>query len=105
MAEDSYEEIDPIIERWVSRHNFTLFTRNEGFDRQFRCVYLSSDSECCQIWVDPPSPHGVGVHAADVETRDDEGMRQDSCPALPQLASVLDEAVIYVYRWFERHSS
>jgi hypothetical protein len=104
MAEDSYEEIEPIIERWVLRHQFTLFTRAEGIDGQFRVVYVSSDSECCQIWVDPPSPHGLGVHAAGVETRDDEEMRRDWYPALPQLGSVLDEAVAYVHRWFERHN-
>ena len=105
MAEDSYEEIDPIIERWVSRHHFTLFTRTEGVDAQYRSVYLSSDSECCQIWIDPPSPDGVGIHAADVETRDDEEMRQDWVAALPLLESALDEAVVYVHRWFERHNS
>jgi len=100
----TYAQIEPIIDAWVAKHKFSLFTRIDGVTgSDFRAVYLSSKlGECCQIWIDKPESGKVSLHAADIETRQDEEMRQDWCVSISELEVALDSAVIYVRKWFER---
>lgn len=91
-----------MIAQWVERHGFALFTNNQGHVGTFRNVYLGSTGECCQIWIDPPENGAVGVHAADVESRNDEPMRADWTVPVPALASTLELAVGHVRTWFAR---
>ena len=100
----TYAQIDPIIDAWVEKHKFSLFTHTEGMaGSDFRAIYLSSKhGECCQIWIDKPESGRVSLHAADIETRQDEEMRQDWCVPISELSVALDGAVTSVKKWFDR---
>ena len=99
----SYAEIDPIIRAWSQKHGFTLFERVEGDPTPVRSVYLSSPQGACfQIWIDQPRSSQVALHAADVETRDDEELRQDWSVPVSSLAVALDHAVLHVREWMGR---
>ncbi|AZP11084.1 hypothetical protein [Undibacterium parvum] len=100
----TYAQIDPIIDAWVAKHNFSLFTHTEGVvDSDFRAVYLSSKhGECCQIWIDKPESGMLSLHAVDIETRQNEEMRRDWSVPISELGGALDEAVTYVRKWFDR---
>ena len=100
----TYAQIDPTIDAWVAKHKFSLFTHTEGMaGSDFRSVYLSSKhGECCQIWIDKPESGRVSLHAADVETRQDEEMRKDWCVPISELEATLDSAIAFVQKWFER---
>lgn len=100
----TYAQIDPIIDAWVAKYNFSLFTRTEGVvDSDFRAVYLSSkQGECCQIWIDKPESGMVSLHAVDIETRQNEEMRRDWSVPISELVGALDGAVTYVRKWFDR---
>jgi len=104
MNRRGYEPLDATIREWAERHHFTLFDSIENMpDQVFRTVYLSSESgECFQIWVDPPQSDHVALHAADVETRDDEEFRQDWRVPVQALAAALDRAVEHVHGWMSR---
>lgn len=100
----TYAQIDPTIDAWVAKHKFSLFTHADGIaGSDFRAVYLSSKhGECCQIWIDKPKSGRVFLHAADVETRQDEEMRQDWCVPISDLEAALDSAIAFVQKWLER---
>ena len=68
-------------------------------------MYLSQANECCQIWIDPPEGGIVGVHAADVESLNDEPMRADWAAPASTLASTLELADTHVRSWFARQLS
>lgn len=57
----------------------------------------------CQIWIDPPESGKVGLHAADVETRNDEEMRQDWYVPVHDLEQALEEALAFVQQWIKRN--
>jgi hypothetical protein len=98
-----YSIIDPIIDAWVVKNGFSLFDRIQGGAPSFRSIYLSSQKgECFQIWVDAPASGRVSIHAADVETRNDEELRQDWTVSLVELPSALEAAVRHVRNWMER---
>jgi hypothetical protein len=98
-----YSTLDPIILSWVEKHGFTLFDRMEGGASSLRCVYLSSQKgECFQIWIDEPASGRVSLHAADVETLNDEELRQDWSVPVQELPSALDAAVAHVRHWMDR---
>ena len=103
--DDAYQEIDAVISQWVQKHDFSLFTSIHGQDRITRTVYLSHADECCQIWIDPPEGGMVGVHAADVESLNDEPLRANLAAPISTLASTLDLAVSHVRSWFARQLS
>ncbi len=100
----SYSSLDPVIVAWARRHGLVLPTHDDrGAELDFRNTYASSnEAECCQIWIDPSEDGMVGVHAASVESRDDEEMRQDWCVAERDLESVLDTALSFVRTWMTR---
>lgn len=101
-----YAQIDSIISDWVEKHGLTLFTHTSGSDDCFRCVYVSSQhGECCQIWIDPPDESSVFLHAAEIESFDDEKMRKDWVTSIPELGLALDNTLIYVHQWFNRDLS
>ena len=100
--DNPYQEVDSVISKWVQKHDLSLFTSAQGRDGLFRTVYLSRADECCQIWIDPPEGGIVGVHAADVESLNDEPMRADWTAPTSTLASTLDLAVSHVRLWFAR---
>lgn len=102
----SYALIDPVISAWVGKHALKLFTRYEGNNEiEFRNVYVSSPrGECCQIWIDEPSDGCVAVHAAEVESVDDEEMRKDWRTPVSDVADTLEEALAFVQSWMERSS-
>src|SRR5574343_1189001 len=97
-----YSSIDSVINDWVERHRFDLYTRYAG-GPECRNVYVSGHGECCQIWIDPPESGRVALHAADVETRNDEEMRQDWHVALQDLEQTLEEALAFVRQWMNRN--
>jgi hypothetical protein len=97
-----YQEIDGVIAEWVERHGLSLYTHIEGHAGSFRNVYLGSLQECAQIWIDPPKGGFVGVHAADVESRNDEPMRADWHQPVAELPLLLDHAIRHVHAWFAR---
>ncbi|GAB2524724.1 hypothetical protein [Lysobacter humi (ex Lee et al. 2017)] len=99
-----YQEIDSVIAQWVERHSLALYTHVEGHAGTFRNVYLGSAQECAQIWIDPPKDGFVAVHAADVESRNDEPMRMDWHEPVVGLPSVLEQAVMHVHAWFAREN-
>lgn len=107
MPEMSYVEIDPIIAAWVERHNFTLVDHYEGnTEQEFRAVYLSSPlGECCQIWIDVPNSGVVDLHVGDIETKQDEELRQDWSVSVSELENALENAVEFVQKWFRRSNS
>ncbi len=103
----SYAEIDSTIAAWAEKHKLTLYTHYQGYegksDYDFRNVYLSSKhGECCQIWIDKPESGWVSLHAAGVETREDEEMRQDWRVPTSELEDALEVAITFVQSWFER---
>jgi hypothetical protein len=99
----SYSSIDSVVQGWVKKHGFTLFDRIEGMEGSFRSVYMSSgEGECFQIWIDPPEAGRVTIHAADVETRHDEKLRQDWSAPLETLGVALENAVAHVRGWMNR---
>ncbi len=98
----SYQQIDELIAQWVESHGFTLFTNIQGHVGNCRNVYLGHGEECCQIWIDPPKDGVVGVHAADVESRNDESMRMDWASPVSALTATLELAVDHVRTWFAR---
>ena len=99
----SYAEIDHIIRGWSEKHGFTLFERVEGDSLPVRSVYLSSpQGECFQIWIDQPKSSQVSLHAADVETRNDQKLRQDWSVPVNSLAAALERAVLHVRAWMDR---
>ena len=106
-----YEEIDSIIDVWVKKYNFTLFTNYEGFpDVEFRAVYLSSaEGECCQISIDKPNLGKVAIVARDIETKMDEELNKSWLVEVSDLERALENAVSFVQTWFSRslthHSS
>ena len=103
----NYSQNDSIISEWVNRHKFTLFTSIEGIENSdYRAVYLSSEQgECCQIWIDKPDSGIVCVHAADVETHQDEELSKEWCVSEEKLCETLDNAVSFVNQWFARKSA
>lgn len=100
----SYTSLDTVLGAWARRHGLVLPTRDDrGSELHFRNAYTSNhDGECCQIWIDPPEGGMVGVHAASVESRGDEEMRQDWCVPERELESVLDTALLFVRAWMTR---
>ena len=100
----SYESIDPVILAWTERHALALFTSIEGMeDVTFRCVYVSGDKgESCQIWVEPPESNHVALHAAGVETRLDEKLKQDWRVPVTDLEHALEHALSTVEQWMAR---
>ncbi|MDR2013205.1 MAG: hypothetical protein LBQ20_09260 [Rhodanobacter sp.] len=100
--DNPYHEIDNVISQWVEKHKFTLFTGYQGRPEIFRSVYLGHVDECCQIWIDPPQDGIVGVHTADVESRNDEPMRMDWASPISMLSATLELAVDCVRTWFIR---
>lgn len=100
----TYAQIDPTIVTWVEKHKFSLFTHLSGTEGpECRAVYISSkDGECCQIWIDKPESGRVSLHAADIETRQDEEMRQDWRVPISDLEAALEDAITFVQKWFER---
>ena len=98
-----YAVVDPTIKAWTQKHGFTLFDRAEGHPTAVRCVYLSSpDGECFQIWIDEPEGGHIGLHAAEVETRSNEQLRQDWSVSVESLRAALEEAVVHVRKWMAR---
>ena len=99
-----YSAIDSVIQAWVEKHRFTLFDRIDGHTESFRSVYLSSsEGECFQIWIDEPKAGNVTVHAADVETHNNEQqLRYDWSVPVDELRSALEEAVVQVRNWMAR---
>ena len=97
-----YSSIDPVINAWVERHGFSLYTLYAG-GPESRNVYVSGNGECCQIWIDPPESGRVALHAADVETRSDEEMRQDWHVPVQDLEQTLEEALAFVQQWMRRN--
>ena len=100
--DNPYQEIDSVIAQWAEKHRFSLFTNIQGHDGTFRNVYLGHADECCQIWIDPPQDGIVDVHAADVESRNDEPMHADWIAHTSTLAGTLELAVAHVRAWFVR---
>jgi hypothetical protein len=100
----SYSSLDPVIAAWARHHGLVLPTHDDrGAELDFRNAYTSNnEAECCQIWIDPPEDGMVGVHAASVESRDDEAMRQDWCVPERDLESALDTALSFVRTWMTR---
>lgn len=96
-----YSSIDPAINAWVKRHGFSLYTRYAD-GPECRNVYVSGNGECCQIWIDPPESGQVALHATDVETRNNEEMRQDWHVAVHKLEQALEEALAFVRQWMRR---
>lgn len=100
----SYAQIDSIILTWVQKHELSLFTSQEGHpELEYRNVYVSSNLECCQIWIDKPADGNIELHAAGVETEDDEEMRSDWNVPLVGLDSALENALVYVKNWLDRN--
>jgi hypothetical protein len=99
-----YSEVDPMIKAWTERHGFTLYDRYEGFPGvPLRLVYLSSsEGECFRIWIDEPKSGQVSIGAADVETRNDEELRQDWSIPVENLGAALEDAVTRVRKWMGR---
>lgn len=95
-----FEPVDSIIDAWAVKHGFVLFREFGGLPARF--IYMSSERECCQIWIEPPLRGDVIVHARDVETVDDEEVRMDWKVLCVELATALDDAFLSVKRWFAR---
>jgi hypothetical protein len=100
----SYSSIDPIIGAWAERNGLTLPTHDErGAELPFRNFYTSNnEAECCQIWIDPPQNGVAGLHAASVESRGDEEMRQDWVVSIGELERGLETALVLVRTWMSR---
>ena len=99
----SYSEIDSTISNWVDRYGFTLFNSYEDMTSdEFRAVYISSDSECCQISIDKPNSGKVCIHAADIETIGDRELDKTWCVSISELQETLENAVTFVRNWFEQ---
>lgn len=97
-----YSSIDSVINAWVERHGFSLYTRYAG-GPECRNVNVSHNDECCQIWIDPPESGRVELHAADVETRNDEEMRKDWHVPVHNVEQALEDALVFVLQWMKRN--
>jgi len=90
-----YSAIDPAIEAWRTRHSLPLSTSFK--DTEVRTTELvSATGERFQIWIDPPNPQEVGVHAWDYKK-----MRRDWNVPITQLGAALDESVRVVRGWMQ----
>ncbi len=99
----SYSEIDPIISDWVSKHDFTLVTHNEGFEAdEYRAIYLSSEKECCQISIGKPDSAEVCVLAVDIESIENRKLEKIWCVPTNELKETLETAVKFVRNWFDQ---
>jgi len=102
----SYSSVDPVISAWAHRNSLKLPTHDDrGAELKFRNSYTSShEAECCQIWIDPPQDGLVALHAATVESRDDEEVKQDWCVPVQELDAALEIALSFVRTWMTRQS-
>lgn len=71
-ARSSYSEVDPAIERWVTKHGLALCREWQG---EARFWYTSRGAECFQVAIAPPSNGVVRVSAWSIETDDDAELR------------------------------
>jgi hypothetical protein len=94
---DSLAKIDPLLHSWAISHDLKLLTFDEN-----RCVYLGSESECCQIWLAGPLKEQIVVHASDVESLGDEEMDFSLTVPIADLQSALEAAYQQVSCWFKR---
>lgn len=102
----SYSSVDAVIWAWAHRHGLKLPTRDDhGVELNFRNTYTSShEAECCQIWIDPPQNGLVVLHAATVESRDDEEVTKDWCVPVQELDAALEVALLFARTWMTRQS-
>ena len=103
----NYAQVDSFISLWVNKHRLNLFTSVEGVENSdCRTVYLSSKhGECCQIWIDKPEAGKVCIHAADVESHQDEKFAQEWRVNIEELSEALDNAIHFVQKWLERRNA
>ena len=94
---DSLVKIDPMLRSWATSHGLELLTFDES-----RCVYLGSQSECCQIWLAGPLTEKIVVHASEVEALGDEALDFSMTVLLADLESALEAAHRQVACWFKR---
>jgi hypothetical protein len=98
-----YAAIDATITMWAADHALQLCTTGFANDPA-RFIYVSSDAgECFQIWVEEPKDEVVTIHAADIETHDDEELSEEWTARSDNLRAVLDEAFETVCDWMKRH--
>ena len=95
---DPFNDVNDTIVAWAKRHGFQLMQ-----DASYRAIYMGSEHECCQIWIEPPAAGTIQLHAADVESIDDEEMRADWSCTPQTLSLALDRAVAHVKTWFNRY--
>jgi|HubBroStandDraft_6_1064221.scaffolds.fasta_scaffold2984998_1 hypothetical protein len=100
----SYAALDATISSWADKHSLRLYTKWPGGD--IRCVYLwSTIGECFQIWIAEPQEGCVAVHAADIETRDDEELSAEVTVQEAMLGNALEDMLTNVYGWMKRHDA
>ena len=92
---DSLAKIDPLLHSWATSHGLKLLTFDES-----RCVYLGSESECCQIWLAGPLTEQIVVHASDVESLGEEQLHFSLTVPISDLESALEAAHGQVSCWF-----
>lgn len=97
---ESYALIDPVINDWVERHSFRLFTAVAGDTRPIRRVYLSSMAgDVFQIWIDEPVNGRATVYAACIEgSREDDDPQQWSVD-INVLGAALEDVLQVVLDW------
>ena len=94
---DSLAKIDSVLRSWATSHDLKLLTFDES-----RCVYLGSESECCQIWLAGPLTEQIVVHASDVESLGDEQLDFSLTVPIADLERALEAAHRQVFCWFKR---
>ncbi len=96
----SYELVDPVIRAWIQQNGLVLFDEFAGEVRRF--WYVSKESECLQVSIDPPSDRDVTVHVSSVETTHDEDMHLQWTAPISELPQILKVAHAAMREWFER---
>ena len=100
----TYEKLDPVIDKWVAILGTKLFT--EWADRPARFFYTPGDPpfECFQISVTPPKWGRVKVHARAVDTNDDveRELEQSWTGSIADLDGMLAAAVKAINVWKTR---
>ena len=93
----SYSAIDPIIRAWAHANGLKMFVEFAG--RPSRFCYVSSDDECFQVSIEPPTKSEVAINAWSVDTADDAELHCAWVTATDAIESSLDAALRKIEEW------
>lgn len=101
-----FSDVDPVIERWVTRLGSTLLSEWNGEPARFFYIPGDPPFECFQIRVERSDPQELTVHARAIDTNDDteHDLERSWIGAPSQLDALLARASEAISGWKARSS-